>query len=322
MNTVNIFTRYEQKENDVTNGFVSILSLSRFEGPQFVSSFLRDELRVAPNSEIESFCVLQGFPGTADGELRGKDCCIWIETKIVSGTLRKEQIRRHLNRLRDQPERVRRLLLLTPDDSGSRYIQQFLSLNPTTVLHVGWRRAYDFLARFDNKDASSLFSELVRQFLERIHDTIFAQDIAGIILKIDFGDKSGVYAPDYLSEMRRGEWTTWNTPREYKSLDGSGRKLMLYDRTRQGITAEVEIEKVKRTCRGGNYPWTNVFAPGTLHLFEHPLPLFLIREVPGFENFGLYRKDRSAFRNITHEQYRKLTGNHQADSDKQTGEAP
>ena len=28
----------------------------------------------------------------------------------------------------------------------------------------------------------------------------------------------------------------------------------------------------------------------------------------GFEDFGKHRKDRTAYRNITHEQYRQLTG--------------
>ena len=307
MSTVNIFTRYEQKENDFTNGFVSILSLSRIECPRFLSSFLRDELRLALNDEIE-FRVLGEFPGTVDAELRGKDCRIWLETKIVSGTLGKAQIRRHLKNLRKQPEKLRRLVLLTPDDSGSQYIRQFVLLDETIILPLGWRRAYDFLERFINKETPTTFSELVSQFLGRIHDTIFAQDIAGIILKIAFGDKSGVHPQHYLDEMKAGVWKKWNTPREYKRLDGSGRKLMLYDRTRQGITAEVEIREVKRTDSEPDYPWTNVFAPGTLHIFEHPIPLSDIRKVQGFESFGLYRKDRSAFRNITHEKYRELTG--------------
>ena len=64
--------------------------------------------------------------------------------------------------------------------------------------------------------------------------------------RIDFGDKSEIYEDTYLVTMTAGAWNRWNAPGEYKSLDATGRKLMLYDRNR-GITAEVEIRKVNRT---------------------------------------------------------------------------
>jgi hypothetical protein len=52
--------------------------------------------------------------------------------------------------------------------------------------------------------------------------------------------------------------------------------------------------------------WRNQFVPGTLRVFEKPIPLANIRSIPGFEGFSMYRKDRSAYRNITREQYRRL----------------
>jgi hypothetical protein len=234
-----------------------------------------------------------------------------LETKIKSGTLDAVQIRRHLEGddrwkgLKRRPETLRRLVLLTPDDSASRYIKQFLSIDATCILHLEWKRAYAFLERFVNESRPSTFSELVRQFLARIHHTVFTLDMAGVILKIDFGDTSEVYADRYLDEMEAGTWTRWNTPRQCKSLDGTGRKLMLYDTKRKAITVEVEIKGVARTESEAGYPWTNEFAEETLHIFKRPIPLGDIQIVQGFENFG---RSRSAFRNITHEQYRKLLG--------------
>jgi hypothetical protein len=131
--------------------------------------------------------------------------------------------------------------------------------------------------------------------------------MAGVIVKIDFGDKSQVFERQYLDAMRAGSWTQWNTPKQYKSLDGTGRKLLLYDRTRQGVTVEVEIDRVECAEATSAYPWANVFAPATLRVLEPPIPLSVIRRVSGFQHFGLYRKDRSPYRNVTHEQYRELT---------------
>jgi hypothetical protein len=132
--------------------------------------------------------------------------------------------------------------------------------------------------------------------------------MAGVITKIAFGDHSEVYSNEYLGEMRRGEWDRCHTPRLYKALDGTGRKLLLYDRERQSITAEVEIKNVERIPRRRNYPWCNEFAAQP-KIFRPAIPLELIRSLPGFENFGKHRKDRSPYRNITREQYRLLMEN-------------
>jgi hypothetical protein len=80
----------------------------------------------------------------------------------------------------------------------------------------------------------------------------------------------------------------------------------MYDRSRKAVTVEVEIKKVKLTNAEPNYPWTNVFEPGTLRILEPPIPLNHIHTISGFENFGVHKKDRSPYRNITHEQYRQL----------------
>ena len=308
MSTANIFTGYEQKENRFTNGLICIFRMSTLDNPRFLSSFLRGELGRALDGRIHTFRVLQGIQATADGELCGDDFRIQFETKIVSGSLRRDQIRAHLKNLQGHRARLKRLVLLTPDDSSSRYIKEFLALDATRLLHVGWKRIYDSLSDSIRNRSRSPFTELVREFLEQIQDMVFEQDLAGVILKIHFGADSGVHPDKYLKEFKAGEWDHWNTPRECKSLDGTGRKLLLYDGTRRGITAEVEIKKVKRIKWARAYPWANIFAPGTLRVFEKPIRLSRIRNVVGFEDFGKHRKDRTAYRNITHEQYRQLTG--------------
>ena len=309
MSIVNIFTSYKQEENHFTNGLIALLRLSRYDRPRFIASFLRDQLSLEPKEGIDSFRVLRGIQGTVDGELCCKDCCIQFETKIASGTLRVEQVRNHLSQLQLRPEMLKKLVLLTPDDGNSKYIERFLLIDKHHVLHLEWKSVYNYLDNSIRNHTGTVFSELVRQFLERIHHRVFEQDIAGIIAKIDFGDRSEVYADRYLSEMEKGSWTKWNTPRQYKSLDGTGRKLMLYDRTRKGITVEVEIHEVRRTDSELDYPWSNIFVHDKLFIYRKPIPLSRIQTIPGFDNFGVHRKDRSAYRNITHEQYRQLTEN-------------
>ena len=119
--------------------------------------------------------------------------------------------------------------------------------------------------------------------------------------------RSGFRPADaYLDEMRAGKWTRWNTPRQYKNLDGTGRKLLLYDRTREGVTVEAEIERVIETFSEPDYPWTNEIVPRSMKFFDPPIPLKHIRSLEHFQDFGVHRKDRNAFRNLTREQYRLL----------------
>ena len=148
---------------------------------------------------------------------------------------------------------------------------------------------------------------LVREFVERIRDTVFHVIRRRGNRHNPTGERSEVYKDkNTWPKMKAGMWTQWNTPREYRSLDGTGRKLFLYDKTR-GITVEVEIEKVKRTDVYRGYPWFNLLWPGVLYFFEPPIPLSHILSVAGFESFGFHKKDRSPYRNITHAQYRQLT---------------
>ena len=308
MSRVNIFTTYKQLENDYTNGFVSLLSLASLGHPRLLNQLVNDELGLRGAFNPVHFLVLRGIEGYADGEVSDADVCIWFETKIVSGTLREDQVRQHLQMLDAKRQKRRYLVLLTPDDSRSNYIRHFLGIDPPRVRHLEWRRLYDLLEAPAERDADGVFSAIAHQYRAHIQETIFEQDLAGGILKISFGDKSGVYADKYLDEMRAGNWPRWNTPRQYKSLDGTGRKLLLYDRTRQGLTVEAEIASVVETRYEPDYPWTNKFVPESMKFFDPPISLQSIRSLKHFEEFGVHKKDRNAFRNLTREQYRLLFG--------------
>lgn len=262
----NIFRHYVQVENQFTNGFISILGLSWLAHSQLPGSFL-DMLGIKSASGARTIRVLRGIDGTADAELSGDDFCILFETKIKRGSLDGEQIRRHLERLECRSEAQRRLVLLTPDDTSSSYIKRsredgmrpFPLLGNDCIRHIGWKDVYELVANSIERETTDLLSELFRQFLSWIYERIIEKDIYGIVQKVSFSPATGLNADTYLDELRSeaGVGRQWNTPREYKSLDGKGRKLLLYDRNRHGITAEVEIQGVQRTDQESGFPWTN-----------------------------------------------------------------
>jgi hypothetical protein len=308
---LNIFTPYGQKEDRFTNGLISLLELSRHSHAPLGKLFFTTLLGVNLAEEIKMFRVLRRIDGTADAELCGRDICIRFETKIESGTLRNDQIKDHLECLARSTEAAKILVLLTPDDGNSEYIRRFLHSKTAKafcrkskrhkVLHIEWKRVYKFLSDHFAEDDASVFTRLVHQFLRQIHDRIFDQDFAGVIQKIAFGKRSEVYPDTYLDEIK--QWSEWNTPREYAKLNGTGRKLLLYDSQRKAITVEVEIERVGKTQRQGSFPIQNIFVRNTLRTNEQMIPLSRILRVPGFENFN---RGMAAAWNVTQEQYKQL----------------
>jgi len=301
---VNVFIPYKE-ENSFTNGLLCLLKLSSHERPRLVKSFLK---LVSIESDGELDCrfnvrVLRGIDA-ADAELRIGSCCLRFETKVESGCLTHDQVSRRLRELMNCPGRLKRVVLLTPDDGRSRYVQEIVKKYTPHVAHLEWRNVYTFL----EKESSGVgtFSELVNQFLQRIKEKVFEQDFAGAITKIAF-DYGQVDRDGYLDDFRKNQrGDAWNLPSQIKQLDGTHRKLLFYD-NRRGITAEVEVKGMRIDRRNREFPCYYVFADRPT-VFEHPIPLQHIRQVPGFENFGLYRKDRSPYRNITREQYAQLVG--------------
>lgn len=302
---INIFNCYAQEENCFTNGLISLLDLSRQSGEQLFKHFFVELLNFHLPSEISKCRVLGGMDGsTVDAELCGKNIRVRIETKIESGTLREEQIRRHLRYLTGCTEKTKVLIVLTPDDTNSHFVQEFLDSfrgNKCRVVHLEWQRVCEFLSG-RAKGRISVFTELASQYLQRVHDRIFDQDFGGIIQKIAFGPTSGVDAETYLEEVK--DWRHWDTPRKYEKLDGTGRRLLLYDRTKQAITVAAEILSVRRASNRGSFPFRNTFA-GSAEVLKPQVPLAKIQEIPGFENFGK-KGDRPPYRNITREQCTQL----------------
>ncbi|MCX6640513.1 MAG: winged helix-turn-helix domain-containing protein [bacterium] len=303
-----LFTYYSQEENRFTNGLLSILNLSRIESPRFVTDLFNDTLSLNISRKPLNFKVLRDISeqlddGKPDGEISNENLCLLFETKVRSGSLNKDQIRGHLKKLRQKKSRMKRLILLTPDDSVSSYIRQLTQQHRPYVVHLEWRRIFDFLETYTLTN-SSLLAEIIKQFLDQIHSRIFTQDIAAVIVKVNFIEKSGVNPETYLEEMRRGKWDDWHTPRQYKQLDGNGRKLILYDSKKKALTMEVEIKQVKKTRSEEPYPWSNKFVPNTIRIYRNPVRVEEIHKLEGFENFG---RQRGACRNVTREQYNKLS---------------
>src|SRR3989344_3817426 len=302
MNYVNIFRHYSQAENRYTNGLISLLKIGSKIDKDTLNEFgLLADISLSKKMD---FRVLREFEGTADAEIFDNDSIMLIETKIHSGTLRGEQIKRHLKILDRYNQKNKRLILLTPDSANSYYISQFIKISPKKIVHITWDSIINLLQKSQSKDI--IFSDLVNDYIDEIKEDIFEQDISAVIVKISFGDKSEVYPDDYLDEFKKGEWTDWHTPKKYNELDGKGKKLILYDKDK-GLVLEVEIEKVRKDPqRGVNdpYHWSNQFVDKSLNIYKKPIPLSTIKMIPDKNNkFLNFDKCSTSHWNLTREQY-------------------
>ena len=156
MNNTNIFRYYSQDENRYTNGLISLLKFGSIADSSFLRSFFETLTNIELNGK-PTFKVLREYNGTADAEILSGDTVILLETKIVSGTLRKEQIKRHLATLNKYPQKTKNLILLTPDSVGSHYMAQFLKLSPSKLHHLNWGSTISFLKHYNSDNI--IFSE-------------------------------------------------------------------------------------------------------------------------------------------------------------------
>lgn len=305
MSHVNLFTHYKKKEDHFTNGLVSILQLSKIDDKDFVRNFFKKNIPFSNDQhDIDTFKTQVEIPGTrADAEFSSNDICCLMETKIVHYAIDEKQIRSYLNFLKESQKNIKKFVLLTPDDSSSQYVQGFTQCDLNNTIHLEWKKVYDFLHHYA-EGHKGLLSEIIRQYSEKIRDEILKKDIAGVIAKIKFGDKSEVYSDKYLKEMKDGKRTGWNTPRKYRELDGKHRRLLLYDPEEKAITVEVEISKVIQTNEE-DFPWSNEFAPGTLKVYRNPIRIANIQKIEGLDKLCAMR---GSHKNLTHEQYQQLTG--------------
>ncbi len=303
MNCVNIFRYYSQAENRYTSGLISLLKI----GSKIDNNILAEFGQLADISLPKklNFKVLRDYESTADAEISDDKSVMLIETKIVSGTLRDEQIKEHLNSLDKYKQKNKRLILLTPDSANSHYIKHFINIAPRKIVHVTWNSIIQLLQKSQSKDI--VFSDLVCDYIDEIKN-IFEQDKSAVIVKINF-DKSGVDPDDYLREFKNGEWGDWHTPKKYNELDGKGKKLILYDNSK-GLVSEAEIEKVGRDPerRANDYPWSNKFVKKTLKIYSKPIPLSTIKEIPDKnKKFSNFDRCSTSHWNLTREQYEWLT---------------
>src|SRR5208337_3506531 len=189
--SVNIFQNYLQEENSFTNGLFATLMISQATDSRFTTEFL-SLLSREDVGRLDTFRVLREIDGTADAEIGNGKCCILFETKITSGTIKEDQVRRHLGALAKKKASLRRLVLLTPDDEQSSYIDHFKSINRSLLLHLPWKKVYEFYRNRADRENDLVFKEILSQFLRRIEGKIFRQDMAGVIAKISFGQTSQV----------------------------------------------------------------------------------------------------------------------------------
>ena len=304
MKRANAFKRYEQPENDLSNGLISLLSLAGLGRAELLPVWLAD-VRLPPDAVIDSFKVLEGMDSTADAEVGGPNCRILVETKIQSKTLNRPQVDAHLNSLRRTKEGQRRLLLLTPDSSQGHFVAQFLNDKDGLVVHLSWKRVYEQLEELaDCGKATPLFKELTRQYMECIQTVVLAHDWAGVVHKLKFGPVTDLKQETYLEWFKNSE--TFHTKNHSEALDGPGRTLVLYDPLRKAITAHAKtrcIESAEQEEEG--FPWAIRLVSGSQRALSTPIPLSAIKKVNGLEAFG---RSQTAVWKLTQQQLKELLG--------------
>lgn len=111
--------------------------------------------------------------------------------------------------------------------------------------------------------------------------------VIGKIVRIRFGDDTGIYKDKYLDEFKNGQRKYWNTPTNYLKKLKTG-KMMLYDSKREAITIEFRVYDIDNI--GGDFQFSNKFMQEDVKIFEPGIPLSVIEKIGHFNGFGHKRR--------------------------------
>jgi hypothetical protein len=109
-----LFSRYSQGENRVTASILAVFERISFALLERILQIICEE----PNEsllEIKNQIKPKGFNAIPDGAIQAS-FAYWIETKVVPGTVDKDQLSRHLQALEQHPNAAKKkLIVLSPD---------------------------------------------------------------------------------------------------------------------------------------------------------------------------------------------------------------
>lgn len=114
-----LFSTYTQGENRVTSTLLAVL--------EHINSRLGEDILEALIDESDLSLVsfdnqVTGVESVPDAAIRGSTA-LWFETKTSRSAVRKDQLENHLKALNQDPSDLRRLIVLTPDESIPSEVQ-------------------------------------------------------------------------------------------------------------------------------------------------------------------------------------------------------
>jgi hypothetical protein len=116
-----LFSRYSQGENRVTASILAVFERISFALLERILQIICEE----PNEsllEIKNQIKPKGFNAIPDGAIQAS-FAYWIETKVVPGTVDKNQLERHLLALAQHPNAAKKkLIVISPDSSQPQVV--------------------------------------------------------------------------------------------------------------------------------------------------------------------------------------------------------
>ena len=156
--TTNLFSTYRQGENRVTSTFMAVLQ--RLSLPN-IDRILQGLLEDSAFSLVSFDNQPRGKKSTPDARI-GTGAAIWIETKTARNAVRINQVRRHLDSLREGEN----LLLLTPDENAPAGLDKRVVWSNFKTLE----RAVEEILGDDAEPPSEKESFLLREFLSMLRE--------------------------------------------------------------------------------------------------------------------------------------------------------
>jgi hypothetical protein len=170
-----IFSTYSTGENRVTASILAVLrclALPRIE--QILGALMEDA-----DFQLVRFQnqPAKGGEGIPDGEI-GSSCRLLLETKRTRNALNREQLERHLDRLKSTHEKDQTVLVLTPDDVRPQLIAEIKDERLVWNSFAALNQAIDEMLTGE-KTEKEVISEREEFLLRELQKMLLAEGLVG-----------------------------------------------------------------------------------------------------------------------------------------------
>ncbi|MFO7965959.1 MAG: hypothetical protein R6U50_18675, partial [Desulfobacterales bacterium] len=198
----NIFDKYDQDENNLTHALLIVFNHNEQLLKKILNKLnigvsgkhLKILTQTAPFRPKEKNSVIDGYIYSEEFET-----CIGIETKIFPNSLERDQLKGHINQIKEYQNSY--LLILTPDETEPDIIKQLPHPENVTIIFISWISLLELMGELGPDINNPVGKHLFNEFMDFIERKYHMTPFTGINFRNGYDLDLAIHYTKKLSEI-------------------------------------------------------------------------------------------------------------------------